>query len=345
MKSLAVKYRPQKYEDVVGQENIIKILQSQTESKDAKQGYLFTGGAGTGKTTTARIHANALNAEVIEIDAASNNGVDQIREIRDKVNYKPLNHEIRVYIIDEVHMLSIGAFNALLKTLEEPPPHVVFILATTDPQKIPSTILSRVQRFDYKRVPQMQVQGRLKYILENESKQGAEKYEVTDEVIEYISKLSDGGMRDAISLLDTCISYKSKLELDDVFELLGTPEIESFIEVLTDIYNKDEVAVVEVVGNIYDEGKDLRVFLKELTGFIVEVKKLLLFRGMGHVKIPAVYEDRMKELVNHINKNSTIGVAKELNKLFENFNSISNNLRYESNVRTAVEGEMMLLCE
>lgn len=343
MQSLAVKYRPKSYSEVAGQDNIIKVLESQIKDKQAKQAYLFTGGAGTGKTTSARIHAAALEAEVIEIDAASNNGVDQIREIRDKVNYKPLNHEIKVYIIDEVHMLSTGAFNALLKTLEEPPAHVVFILATTDPQKIPATIMSRVQRFDFKRLSQKEVVGRLNYILEQENQAG-NKYDVSMEVVDYIAKLSDGGMRDAISLMDTCISYSSKVELKDVFDLLGTPEIESFITILYAIYDKDQRKLIETIEMIYTDGKDLKVFIKELTSFIVEIKKLLLFKGMDYVKIPAVYEQDMKDLVNKINRTSEVGVSKELDQLFEHINNINTKIRHESQVKVAVEGELMILC-
>lgn len=346
MKSLAVKYRPRTYEEVVGQDNIMKVLQNQSSTGGAKQGYLFTGGAGTGKTSVARIHANALNAEVVEIDAASNTGIDRIREIREQVNYKPLNHEIRVYIIDETHMLSTGAFNALLKTLEEPPPHVVFILATTDPQKIPATILSRIQRFDFKRLPLEEVKKRLMYIIEqeNEEREEEEKYIVADDAMEYIAKLTDGGMRDAISLLDTLISYKNKIEIDDVFDVLGTPEIESFIKLITEIYNKDQKEVIQIIEDIYADGKDLKLFIREMTAFIVELKKLLLFKGMQYVKMPELYEGQMKELVNHINRNSDIGVNKELDKLFESINELNNKIKYETQVKVTVEGELMCLC-
>lgn len=345
MQSLAVKYRPKEFNEVYGQENIITILLNQLGDKGIKQGYLMTGGAGTGKTTLARLFASKLDAEIIEIDAASNNGVEHVREIRDKVKYKPLNNELRVYIIDEVHMLSTGAFNALLKTLEEPPPHVVFILATTDPQKIPATILSRIQRFDLKRIPHSQVVARLGEILSFENKENKEQVSATPEVLDYIAKLTDGGMRDAISLLDTCISYKAELELADVFEILGTPDIEVFIQLLIHIYNRDGKLAVKTIEEVYTAGKDLKVFTKELNIFIVEIQKLLLFKGMDYVKIPAVYEEDMKQLINHINRNKTSeGVDKELHNLFRTFSKISNLVKYESNVKVILEGEVLLLC-
>ena len=211
MEALATKYRPRTFKDVVCQDNIKKVLTNQLETGEVKQAYLFAGSAGTGKTTSARIFANEVNGgkgKPIEIDGASNNGVDNIRNIIDDCRMKSLDSKYKVYIIDEVHMLSIGAFNALLKVLEEPPKGVIFILCTTDPHKIPATILSRVQRFQFKRIPQNEVVKRLQYVLQQE---GKITYDM--EALQYIAKLADGGMRDALMKLDTVLGYTSKITM------------------------------------------------------------------------------------------------------------------------------------
>ena len=217
------KMRPKNFDKLVGQEHIVKTLRNQINSDRINHAYLFCGTRGTGKTSTAKIFAKAINCKspengqpcgkcdscksiedgsdmnVIEIDAASNNGVDNIREIRDEVKYPPTNARFKVYIIDEVHMLSIGAFNALLKTLEEPPAHVVFILSTTDPQKIPVTILSRCQRFDFKRISAVKIEETLKKYMKEEG------VSVSDDALFYIASVSDGAMRDALSIIDQCV--------------------------------------------------------------------------------------------------------------------------------------------
>ena len=217
MINLANKYRPQTFKDVVCQDSVMTILSSQIKNKDFKQAYLFTGGAGTGKTTTARIFGKEVNehkGRLIEIDGASNNGVDNIRLLIDDCKMKPIDSKYKVYIIDECHMLSIGAWNAFLKVLEEPPKHVIFILCTTDPQKIPSTILSRVQRFDFKRIPTPKIVERLQYIIqeENEEMMKGEEPVIYSEydALEYIAKLADGGMRDSITMLDKVLGYSNK---------------------------------------------------------------------------------------------------------------------------------------
>lgn len=234
------KYRPAAFADVVGQEHITHTLQSEVASGNPAHAYLFTGSRGTGKTTCAKILAKALNCrnpqngdpcgecevcrgiddgsvlDVLEIDAASNNGVDNIRDLRDEANFTPAVGKYRVYIIDEAHMLSTGAFNALLKIMEEPPAHVVFILATTEVHKIPATILSRCQRFDFYRIPRDAIASRLEYIA------GKEGFTVTREAAELIAGLSDGALRDAISLLDLCSSYSREITRDTVLEASGT---------------------------------------------------------------------------------------------------------------------------
>ena len=257
-KALYRAYRPQNFEDVVGQQHIIRTLKNQIENNNVGHAYLFAGTRGTGKTSTAKIFARAVNCvqskdqepcnecevckdiindnimDVVEIDAASNNSVDDIRELRESVKYSPTKAKYKVYIIDEVHMLSQGAFNALLKTLEEPPSYIIFILATTEPHKIPATILSRCQRFDFKRVTVNDMSERMKKICNEEN------IEVEDKALNLIARNAQGALRDALSILDQCISFGgNKIEYKDVVELLGTVNIEQLFEMSQFIINQD----------------------------------------------------------------------------------------------------------
>lgn len=342
--SLAVKYRPQTFGDVVGQENVITILANQLEQDSTKQGYLFTGGAGTGKTTIARIFARELNggghnSEIIEIDAASNNGVDQIRELRESCKFRPINSRFKVYIIDEVHMLSTGAFNALLKTLEEPPPHAVFILATTDPHKIPATILSRVQRFDFKRMTVEQIVHRLIHIVAGENEQEAlsPEFVVGQDVYEYIAKLANGGMRNSISLLDTVLGYTKSPELADVFEILGVPDFEEYLNLLVHVHNNQKAEIVELIETLHLKGKDIKRFMLGLTEFVVDLQKVALLGSFDYVQVPSNYFKRIEGAV------SVLGEQK-LAELFSKFTEINNRIKYESNPKVLVQGELLSLC-
>lgn len=350
--SLANKYRPKSFEQVVGQEHAVQILQSVLKANTFKQGYLFTGGAGTGKTTLARIFASQIDGEIVEIDAASNNGVDNVRDLREKVQYKSLNKAYKVYIIDEVHMLSTGAFNALLKTLEEPPSHAVFILCTTDPQKIPATILSRVQRYDFRRIEKDKIINQLQNIvdwenidIDNQTGGGQPEalFDIRPEVFDYVAKLADGGMRDAISILDTCMGYKNTLAMEDLFEILGTAPVDSYIDILAAVTNKDSKGVVETLEKIHLDGKDLKQFVKGITNFIVDLKKLLLFRDMEYVTAPGVYEDDMKSLINLINNKVDVNTA--LDSYYASFVKLMNIIKYEQSPKTLIQGELLSLCQ
>ena len=225
--TLAVKYRPKDWKDLTEQEYIKVILENQIETNSIKNAYLFTGPAGCGKTTSARIFANKINngqGNPIEVDAASNNGVEQVRVIIDDAKFKPLDSKYKIYIMDECHMLSNGAWNAMLKLLEEPPKTTIFILCTTDPQKIPKTILSRVQRYDFNKISFEGIVNRLKWIVNEENKNlkvSDEYIGVDDEALEYIAKVSEGGMRDAISMLDKCLSFTRTLDVANVVKALG----------------------------------------------------------------------------------------------------------------------------
>ena len=289
------KFRPQEFEDVKGQEHIVTTLKNQIKADRIGHAYLFCGTRGTGKTTVAKIFAKAVNCEhpvngspcgecptckaiaagtsmnVIEIDAASNNGVDNIREIRDEVQYSPTEGKYKVYIIDEVHMLSTGAFNALLKTLEEPPSYVIFILATTEVAKIPVTIMSRCQRYDFHRISIETIADRLSELMK------AENIVVEDKAIRYVAKAADGSMRDALSLLDQCIAFHlgEELKYDDVLDVLGAVDIAIFSNMYKTIRENDVARCMNLMEDIIMQGRDLSQFV---TDFIWYLRNLLLIK-------------------------------------------------------------------
>ena len=279
-------WRPEKFEDVVGQDAIVKTLVQQVESGRIAHAYLFCGSRGTGKTTTAKILARAINCvcplpgadpcgqceacqsireeramDVVEIDAASNNGVDEIRDLREKIQYPPSVGRYKVYIVDEVHMLSTGAFNALLKTLEEPPAHAVFILATTEPQKLPATILSRCQRFDFRRIPARLIEERLRQVI------AASGSKAEDEAVQLIARSAEGGMRDALSLLDTCMT-DDLLTAHRVREALGASGREAMYEFADALIASDAGRALTAIGQAMDAGRDPQVFAREVTGHL-----------------------------------------------------------------------------
>ena len=326
------KFRPQKFEDMVGQEYITKTLKNQLINSRVAHAYLFSGGRGSGKTTTAKILARAVNClnpvngepcneceickhalegtltDISEIDAASNNGVDNIRDIREEVEFIPTNAKYRVYIIDEVHMLSTGAFNALLKTLEEPPKHVIFILATTEPQKLPITILSRCQRFDFKRISIEDIVRRLKIICDESN------IEIEESALKIIAKMSDGAMRDAISILERCISSGTdKVTEEQIKEIVGIPEIEYLLEVTESlITNNAEKALLES-EKVINAGKDLDVFIWELVKFVRDLVMLQVSTDL------VIYKDeelaKMQELLKKASKDKLLELIAELSKL------------------------------
>jgi len=299
---LARKWRPQVFEDVVGQEHVTRTLQNAIKTGRVAHAYLFTGARGVGKTSAARILAKALNCingptpvpcntcesckeiaggssmDVFEIDGASNTGVDDIRELRENIKFPPIKCRYRIYIIDEVHMLSTNAFNALLKTLEEPPPHVIFVFATTDPQKIPVTILSRCQEFDFKRIPALLIQERLKTIAESE------KIKITDRGLHIIAREADGGMRDAQSILDQVISFAGEEVSDeDVAKSLGVIDREVLKNVVKSIMERTPAGCIQVVERVYDYGYDVRLFCKNLLEYIRNLTVLKVIKDPGQL--------------------------------------------------------------
>ena len=290
------KFRPSTFEDVKGQDHIVTTLKNQIRADRIGHAYLFCGTRGTGKTTIAKILARSVNCEhpvdgspckecptckailagvstnVIEIDAASNNGVDNIREIREEVAYRPTQGRYKVYIIDEVHMLSTGAFNALLKTLEEPPSYVIFILATTEANKIPVTILSRCQRYDFRRITIDTIAARLSELMEKEG------VDVEEKAIRYVAKAGDGSMRDALSLLDQCIAFYlgQKLTYDKVLEVLGTVDTEIFSQMLRTILAGDVTGSIRTLETLLNRGKELGQFVTDFTWYL---RNLLLVKS------------------------------------------------------------------
>ena len=296
------KFRPQTFESVIGQEHIVRTLKNQMKTGRVSHAYLFCGTRGTGKTSTAKIFARAINCtnptadgepcnecavckdilagrsvNVIEIDAASNNGVDNIREIREEVKYPPTQGKYKVYIIDEVHMLSAAAFNALLKTLEEPPAHVIFILATTDPQKVPATILSRVQRFDFRRITTETIAQTLMGYLKEEGQQA------TPEAVRYVAHLGDGSMRDSLSILDQCLAFFSgeEVTLEKVLDIMGAVDQTIFFEMTDALAKRDAKEAMLLVEQMMQDGRDVKQFVTEL---LQHLRNLLMAATLLEIK-------------------------------------------------------------
>ena len=345
------KWRPLEFEDVKGQEHIVTTLKNQIRADRIGHAYLFCGTRGTGKTTVAKIFAKAVNCEhpvdgspcgecptckaiaegrsmnVIEIDAASNNGVDNIREIRDEVQYSPTEGRYKVYIIDEVHMLSIGAFNALLKTLEEPPAYVIFILATTEAHKIPVTILSRCQRYDFHRISIETIAGRLSQLME------AEHINVEEKAIRYVAKAADGSMRDALSLLDQCVAFHfgEKLTYDNVLEVLGAVDNRVFSKLFQAVLASDTKACIREIEEMIIQGRDLSQLVND---FVWYMRNLLIAKTTDE---PGDMLDMSEENLAVL-KEEAAGVDTEtLMRYIRIFSELSGQLRYASQKRILVE--------
>ena len=353
------KFRPQEFEDVKGQDHIVTTLKNQIKYDRIGHAYLFCGTRGTGKTTIAKIFAKAVNCEhpvdgspcgecptcraiaagtsmnVIEIDAASNNGVDNIREIREEVAYRPTEGKYKVYIIDEVHMLSAGAFNALLKTLEEPPSYVIFILATTEVYKIPITILSRCQRYDFHRISIDTITARLSDILKAEGVQAEEK------AVRYVAKAGDGSMRDSLSLLDQCIAFYLGQELtyDKVLEVLGAVDTEVFSHMLREIIAGNILNTLSLLERLVIEGKELSQFVNEFTWYL---RNLLLVKS----------SDDMEDVLDMSSEN--LALLKEEAQMIEPevlmryiriFSDLANQVKYSSQKRILIEIALIKLCK
>lgn len=345
------KWRPTSFEEVRGQDHIVKTLKNQINSGRIGHAYLFCGTRGTGKTSIAKIFARAVNCEhpvdgspcgecsmcrqiaegaslnVVEIDAASNNGVENIRDIREQVQYPPTDGRYRVYIIDEVHMLSIGAFNALLKTLEEPPSYVIFILATTEVHKIPITILSRCQRYDFKRISIDTIAGRLAELTQ------AEQIDVDDRALRYVARAADGSMRDALSLLDQCVAFHfgEKLTYDNVLEVLGAVDNRVFSKLFQAVLASDTKACIREIEEMIIQGRDLSQLVND---FVWYMRNLLIAKTTDE---PGDMLDMSEENLAVLKEEATGVDTETLMRYIRIFSELSGQLRYASQKRILVE--------
>jgi len=353
------KFRPDNFKDVKGQDHIVTTLKNQIKAGRIGHAYLFTGTRGTGKTTVAKLFAKTVNCEnpvdgnpcnecrmcraisagtsmnVIEIDAASNNGVDNVREIIDEVRYSPTEGKYKVYIIDEVHMLSIGAFNALLKTIEEPPSYVIFILATTEVHKIPVTILSRCQRYDFKRISIDVITDRLAEMMRMEN------IEVEEKALRYIARMGDGSLRDSISLLDQCISFYlgQKLTYDKVLDVLGAVDTQVFARLLGHIKKQDAASCIRLLEEIENSGRELGQFCVD---FVWYLRNLLLVKTTENIS----------DLVIEISTENLALLQKEAQEMDEEaliryirvFSELNNQIRYANRKRVLIEVALIKLC-
>ena len=320
MATLAVKYRPTTFEDVCGQENIIAILNNQLKQKTFKNCYLLCGPSGCGKTTLGRIFAKKLNnggGSIIEIDAASNNGVDDVRQIIKDAQFLPLDGAYKVYIIDEVHMFSTGAFNAMLKLIEEPPAKTIFILCTTDPQKIPATILGRVQRYNLTKISNNKIIERLKKILKDEN---ITTYE--ESALQLIAKLCKGGMRDSISTMEKCLGFDRNLTIENITKALGIVGYDIMLDILHSIEVKDSNKVLANIDKIYNQGIDLKLFIIDFIKFIMDLVKFNLSKNYELSGLPSGYKDMIESLKF---------TKQQLSDLIDGLIKLNNCIKYESN--------------
>ena len=348
------KFRPLNFSEMVGQEHITRTLKNQIIANRVGHAYLFNGGRGTGKTSAAKILARAINClnpkdgepcneceickgaisgsltDIVEMDAASNNSVEDIRSIREEVNFLPTKAKYRVYIIDEVHMLSTGAFNALLKTLEEPPEHVKFILATTEPQKLPATILSRCQRFDFKKISNEDIIKRLEIVCKESN------IEITKEALNVIAILSEGAMRDALSILERCIQDgENKIDEDKIKDLVGIPKMVFVHEIVEAIIKYDVDKALITVNQVLDDGKDISNLLWEMIKYI---KDVLLYKATNHIELyNEEGKNKIKEISEIVEKERLINLVYELSEL-------ENEMKFSTQKNIVFQAGMIKLC-
>ena len=349
------KFRPATFKEIIGQEHITKTLKNQIVSGRIGHAYLFNGGRGTGKTSAAKVFARAINClnlqedgepcneceickaalngsltDIVEMDAASNNSVEDIRSIREEVNFLPTVAKYRVYIIDEVHMLSTGAFNALLKTLEEPPAHVKFILATTEPQKLPATILSRCQRFDFKKIPNEDIEKRLDFVCKQSN------IEITAEALKLIAVLSEGAMRDALSILERCVQDgQNQIDEDKIRELVGIPKLTIVNKIVKSIFEYDVEEAILSSNELLDSGKDLSNLLWEMIKY---VKDILVYQVTKNLQVYNKEElQQIDELSKEVSKERLLQIIYDLSQL-------ENDMKWSSQKSILFQAEIIKLC-
>ena len=353
------KFRPATFADVKGQDAIVTTLKNQLRAKRIGHAYLFTGTRGTGKTTVAKIFARAVNCEnpteegpcgecaickaikagasmnVIEIDAASNNGVDNIREIIDEVSYRPTEGNYKVYIIDEVHMLTPGAYNALLKTLEEPPEYVIFILATTEVHRIPITVLSRCQRYDFKRISIDTIAERMKELMDSE------QVAVEEKALRYIAKVADGSLRDGLSLLDQCIAFHmgETLTYDMALDVLGAVDTEVFSRLFRAVLSRKVPECIQVVEDVISQGRELNQFVNDFTWYLRNLMLVQTSDGLEDVV------DMSSENLEKLKEEAQMAERAQITRYIRIFSELSNEIKYATQKRVLVEVALIKLCK
>ena len=330
--SLATYYRPKEFEDCVGQTSIIKILERQVATQTYKHVYLFNGPSGCGKTTIARILASKINGSLAgleELDAASNNGVDNVRDIIAGAMERSVSAKYKIFIIDECHALSNQAWQAFLKCIEEPPEYTIFMFCTTDPQKIPATILNRCQRYNLTKIGADKIKERLKYICE------CEHFINYEESIDYISKICDGGARDAIATLEKVSSLGDNLTIENTLEALGNYSYDMMFSLANAIIDGNINYIVETINNIYYSGNDLKFFVDQFFTFCIDITKYCLFKSMSILSVPASFESKLQDSTNFDSP------EKYYMHIVDSLRTLKNEIKNESSIKSVIEASFI----
>ena len=341
MKSLAVKYRPKTLGDVIGQNNTVKILKKALEKQSIKNALLFSGPSGTGKTTIARAFARAINGSLdglIEFDAASQNGIDQIRALVDSASQRSLSSVYKIILLDECHVLSNASWQVLLKTLEECPEYTIFMFCTTEPNKIPATIQNRMQRFNIAKIGAHEIKNRLIYVCQQE---GFINYEDTCELI---SKLCDGCMREALTLLDQCADISNNLSLENTKEVLGESPFERMLKLTNCLIAGYSQFMLVAIETLAIEGKDLKQFVNEYLSFTLELTKYILFKNIAITNIPYYLENNVDPMISVSSTTNFDGALDWFNILVAKLLEIKNAIKYDTSVKSTIEAYLLQVC-
>lgn len=339
--ALAVKYRPKTFEEVVGQDTTIKILNKALEKQSFKNAYLFAGPSGTGKTTLSRCFAKAINkgiGEPIELDAASNGGIDQIRAIVESANQRSLTGEYKIFIIDECHAISTAGYQAFLKGIEETPKYTIFIFCTTEPNKIPATVLNRMQRFSINKITSADIKARLQFICQQE---GFTNYENTCELI---SKLSNGCLREAITKLDQCASLSTDLSLSNTKVILGESPFERMLKLTNILIGGNEAYALMAIEQLAAEGRDLKQFINDYLSFSLELTKYILFKNITLTEIPEYLENSTDEMISVSYTTSFKDSLAWFNYLTDKLLEIKKVIKNDTNVKASIEAYLLQIC-